>query len=74
MRDRRIFTRCLANMRPLLIYPEKALAVALRLSDPEILIFARASQEELKSFIKRQSEAELRWKVIASAYFTGLPC
>ncbi len=67
-RDHLIFRRCLKNISPLLKEKAEALAVALRLSDREILLFANASREKIISYISGQSE--LRWTVIAATYFS----
>jgi len=68
--DRTIFKRCQKKLKPLLLHPEQTLAAALRLTDREIVFFAKASQEEIIDYIRRAKEEELRWKVISSSYFS----
>ncbi len=66
-RDQFIFHRCLVKLRSLLNNPEHALAVVLRLTDREIILFSRADKEEITAYVREQQE--LRWKIISSYFY-----
>jgi hypothetical protein len=66
-RDQRVFRNCLKNIAPLLICESHSLAVALRLSDREIAMFAHASTGKIIGYVKLQTE--LRWEVLRASYF-----
>lgn len=67
--DHHLFKQCLRTLKTILQESDRALAVALRLADKEIVLFARASQEEILSYINEQKKTQLRWKILAAAYF-----
>lgn len=48
---------------------DKAEAVAYRLSDKEIISFSKMTPIEIQEYANEQSERELRWRVITTAYF-----
>lgn len=68
--DQYLFWRCVHNIRSLLIDPNRALAVMLRLTDAEIELFSRASREQIFIYLCKQRDQELRWKIIYTAYFS----
>lgn len=43
-------------------------AIAYRLTDDEISLFAKSSSQEVRDYAYRQAKEELRWRVIAKVY------
>lgn len=68
-RRQRTLDSCIENLTGCLGDRAKAVAVAYRLSDDEIYLFARSSSEEIRDYAGRQAREELRWEVIFKAYF-----
>lgn len=63
-----VFQSCLKNLSQ--ITKEKSLAIAYRLSDQEIRLFAKKNANEIYHLAKEQSEqSNLRWKVLFYSYF-----
>jgi hypothetical protein len=62
--------QCLSSLNALLGDSKKASAVAYRLTDEEIALFATMNKEEIAAFAKEKSGKELRWRLIAAAYLT----
>lgn len=65
----RLFRRCLSNLSRAIKAPDQRLAVALRLSDAEIRSFSRMRPEEIQAFVEKEKNEQLRWKMLAAAYF-----
>ncbi len=66
IRAQRLFSLALNNLEKTGV---KALPIALRLSDEEILRFARNSSEEIRDFAQKQRQTDLRWQQLWDAYF-----
>jgi hypothetical protein len=58
--------KCQKRLKKLLFKKEDALPVAIRLTDQEILYFAKNSEEKIREYIAKQHS--LRWKVLTKAY------
>jgi hypothetical protein len=69
MRSQRTFSAALRNLKKAITKPGKSLAVALRLSDSEILQFAISSPNEIIAFAQKKKETDLRWNQLFAAYF-----
>ncbi|HSX11896.1 MAG TPA: hypothetical protein VLF61_00195 [Rhabdochlamydiaceae bacterium] len=54
--------QCLKKLKIVLLKPEQALPMAYRLTDQEILLFAKATPAQIKSYCAEQKE--LRWKLL----------
>jgi hypothetical protein len=67
----RLFRGCLKNLGLVLQNPEKKWAVALRMSDEEIRLFARLMSHEIREWIEQEKAVSLRWKMIAQVYFSS---
>jgi hypothetical protein len=65
----RIFSKALKNLEKTMSQPGKSLAVALRLSDQEIMQFAKSSTSQIIAYVNQEKERDLRWKQLAVAYF-----
>ena len=65
----RLFRRCLNNLSRAIKVPDQRFAVALRLSDVEIRSFSRMKPEEIQAFVEKEKNEQLRWKMLAAAYF-----
>lgn len=63
-----LFNKCLKNIAALSKDPKKKLAVAIRLTDEEIIDFAYSTPEEITSYITQEKDRTLRWKLL-SPYF-----
>lgn len=63
----KIFNQCLARLKEC-SKEEHAAAIAYRLKDEEIALFATMSPQEIKAYAFRQAAKELRWQVIVKAY------
>lgn len=63
-----LLNRCIERLK-LLVKEERAWAVACRLTDREITLFAHSSSEEILHYVQREKENSLRWKIVAAAYF-----
>lgn len=59
-------SKCLQKVGKVLLKPAQALPFAFRLTDEEILHFAKSSPEEIKVYAKAQKS--LRWRLITTAY------
>ena len=64
------FKRCLKKLRSVLKNEKTILPLMLRLTDQEILLFARSSSSEIQSYIAKASKEQLRWKMLALVYFS----
>lgn len=64
-RKRKQMDDCFAKLNQL-VDNDKAHAILYRLTDQEILLFAKSSIDEIQKYIKQQSE--LRWQVIRLSY------
>ncbi|HKZ00533.1 MAG TPA: hypothetical protein VJ112_05170 [Rhabdochlamydiaceae bacterium] len=64
-----VFKKCLQNLSQCLTNPERALAVALRLTDDEISHFSRMRPAEIAQYVAIGKKSSLRFKVIALEYF-----
>ncbi|MBX3718245.1 MAG: hypothetical protein KF898_01195 [Parachlamydiales bacterium] len=69
MLTQRLFRRCLNNLSRAIKDPDQRLAVVLRLSDAEIRSFSRMGPEEIHDFVDKERKEQLRWKMLAAAYF-----
>ena len=67
-----IFLLCRKKIRKILKNKEKSLHVMLRLTDKEIFSFAFSKKKKIFSYITKEKDQSLRWKVIYLAYFAGL--
>lgn len=67
--SRRQLNACLQNLKRSVRDPDKALAVALRLTDQEIAHFARIDSKQIRDYAHREKVHHLRWQQIAAAYF-----
>lgn len=65
-RKHRTYHSCLEMLQPVVKSPA---AVAYRLTDEEIHLFARSAPKAIQAYAERRSEQELRWRVIRGAYF-----
>lgn len=63
---------CINHLRECVGDRGKATAVAYRLSDNEIKLFAESSCEMIRDYARGQVKQELRWEVIHKAYFCNL--
>jgi hypothetical protein len=66
-RSQKIFSLALNHLEKAVKAPK--LAIALRLSDREIELFAKSSPEEILAFVSKEKEKSLRWRQLFSAYF-----
>ena len=66
-KNQRLFKHCLQRISQMIGSNKSSLAVALRLTDAEICLFARSSPSKIKDYI--ESQASMRWKMITQAYF-----
>lgn len=69
VRSQRTFSKALENLKSAIAKPEKALAIALRLSDAEIVRFSRCSPLEIQAYAKEANESSIRWQQLFYAYF-----
>lgn len=65
-KNKRCLSLCLANVRQIAKSDEDANAILYRLTDREIVLFAKSSVPEINDYISKQDE--LRWQVIKAAY------
>lgn len=65
VKDQRNLSKALIRLSKMFTYPQP-LAIALRLTDKEIIAFSKESIDNLKRYIGRQSS--LRWKQILASY------
>lgn len=65
------FKRCQKKLASLLGI-STANALILRLSDKEILHFAKVSSDEIKKYIQLQLPHSLRWKMLTASYLNSL--
>ncbi len=63
------FAACLQKLKSTIKDPDKALAVALRLTDQEIEHFARIDPKQIRDYANREKAHHLRWQQIAISYF-----
>ena len=63
------FSQCLQNLKKLTQNDDCAHAIIFRLQDHEIISFAKMPPERIMEYIHQWKSEELRWKVIAAAYF-----
>jgi hypothetical protein len=70
VRSQRIFAKALRTLRKVLAEPWKALAVALRLSDAEIVQFAQSTSQEARDYIEKNRMEKWRWQMLFEAYFS----
>jgi hypothetical protein len=70
VRSQRVFGRALSHLEEAIVHKGKALAVALRLSDSEIALFAKIGPQEIACFAEQKSTTCLRWRQIFLAYFS----
>lgn len=68
-RAQRIFAAALKNLKKAVANSGKPLAVALRLTDAEVALFARISAQEIIDYATGKKETSLRWRQIFHAYF-----
>lgn len=61
------FQKCLSTLLEIVKERKKAMAIAFRLTDSEIISFAKFSPEELLNYVNEQND--LRWQLIAAVYF-----
>jgi hypothetical protein len=64
-----IFKRAQAKVKGLLKDKAKALALMARLTDGEVAFFAKASVQEIKSYVEKAKKNHLRWQMLFSVYF-----
>lgn len=69
VRKRIQFQRCIERLETTLQCGREARAVAYRLTDKEIVAFGKFTSDQIRQYAQVQSQSELRWKVIALAYF-----
>ena len=69
IRAQKTFSAALANLEQAILKKGKSLAVALRLTDAEIALFARLSPEEILAYAAKEKEIGLRWRQLFYAYF-----
>ena len=67
--SRRQLNACLKNLKQAIKDPDKALAVALRLTDQEITHFARIDSKQIRDYAHREKVHHLRWQQIVLAYY-----
>lgn len=63
------FQKCLSTLLKIVKEEQKARAIAFRLTDLEILSFAKFSSEEVLRYVDEEKQNSLRWKLIATIYF-----
>jgi hypothetical protein len=71
-RRQKTFWKAFQNLESVFGSAEKAGAVAYRLTDNEINLFANSSQTKIKDYM--YSQQSLRWRVICLAYQNDCPC
>lgn len=64
-KNQRLFQRCLKNLGG----RQESLAIALRLTDAEIRLFAKSSWHEIREYVEREKGKTLRWRMLFAAYF-----
>jgi len=69
----RLLDSCLSTLEQALENPEEAGAVAYRLTDREIPLFAKSPPEKLLRYVEEKSKKSLRWKQITLVYNFSLP-
>ncbi len=62
-KNQAVFKRCLSKLEK--VVGKSARAVALRLTDLEIRLFATCSEDEICTYIAKEKEVSLRWRMIA---------
>ncbi len=67
VRKQRIFAKCLEHLAASLSRPERALAVALYLTDEEIVLFSRSSPDAIKRYACSQDNS--RWERLFTTFF-----
>lgn len=65
-KNKRLLNLCLVNIRQMAKSDDDANAILYRLTDREIVLFAKSSLAEMNDYIGKQDE--LRWQVIKEAY------
>lgn len=68
-RRQRCLSLCLKSLRQCLQNKDHALAVAYRLTDHEIRLFARLSPPDIRAYVQQHKGQTVRWRMIAAAYF-----
>lgn len=63
------FKRAQAKVKGLLKDKAKALAVMARLTDREVAFFAKASIQDIQSYVEKTKKEHLRWQMLFSVYF-----
>lgn len=69
--SQRTFTRAKRTLSKM-VGKEKVLAVMLRLTDREIIRFAKINDKELTAYAKKMAKTQMRWQQIISAYFPSV--
>ncbi|MES2122232.1 MAG: hypothetical protein V4492_05585 [Chlamydiota bacterium] len=69
MRKQRTFARCLEHLAASLPRPECALAVALYLTDDEIVLFSRSFSEEIARYACAQEKICPRWERLFTTFY-----
>jgi hypothetical protein len=69
--SQKIFSKALKHLGKAIKQPKMSLAVALRLSDEEIELFARSSPDQILSFAEKKKQENLRWRQICNTYFVN---
>ena len=64
-----LFRSFLKRARAALAKPQQALALALRLTDREIVLFSKYSPKEISDYAHQEKNHSLRWKVVQQEYF-----
>jgi len=65
--NHRLMKRALNKLSLLLKNPEEKYAVLLRLTDEEIIFFAKKNIQQCRDYIEKESS--LRWKMLRFAYY-----
>ncbi len=68
MKDQFLLLRCLKRLSSLFSQDVSPKAVALRLTDKEIKMFASKSLEKIRTYMKKKEFESLRWRQILSSY------
>ncbi|MDP1835565.1 MAG: hypothetical protein Q8K75_06495 [Chlamydiales bacterium] len=66
---RRAFKACQQNLKHTVTTEQGANAILYRLTDAEIVDFAKKTPEQIRLYAEEQSTKSLRWRLIALAYF-----
>jgi hypothetical protein len=64
-----IFLLCKKKLKKLLKDPSYALAVMMRLTDAEIVKFAKSALQEIQGYVMNKNASSLRWRMLYHVYF-----